>query len=108
MTEYSLDDPLSMKSLFSLEKAHGIPLLSRLTEKYKDFQLEIEEDQPDIISAISKWLRSSKKRAPTWRNLVSVLKNIDLCDLAEKVELFVMNSADRNIGMLKCEYAGNC
>ena len=98
---YAMDDRFSMKSLFSVEKTHGIPLLSGLTEKFKDFQLEMEDDQPDTISAISKWLHrssGSKGKQPTWQNLVSILRRIDCENLANQVESFIKQSADEAIG----------
>ena len=97
-----MDDRFSMKSLFSLEKEHGILLLSGLTEKLTDFQLKM---QPDTISAINKWLHRSlisKGKEPTWRNLVSVLRHIDHGNLANRVESFIKQSSDDAIGKDVC------
>ena len=105
-----MDARFSIKSFFSLEKAHDIPLLSKLTESNKSFQLEIKENQPDIISAISKWLHrsSSKKREPTWENLLFVLRSINLGSLANQVENFIKHSADQNIGKILYTDTPNC
>ena len=105
VTLYAMDDRFSMKSLFSLEKAHGIPLLTSLTKKFKDFQLEMEDNQPDIISAINKWLHRSligKEKEPTWQTLVSILRRIDHGNLANRVESFIKQSSDDAIGKDFC------
>ena len=77
-----------------MEKAYGIPLLSKLAAKNQDFQGEIQVRQPDIPSAINRWLSASNdpnKIRPTWAGLSSVLHRLDLDPLAQQMEAYLMD-----------------
>ena len=85
-TQFELDNQLSMKTIFLMEKAYRVPLLSELTKKQSEFQEEIwgESNKSGIVSSISQWLKSSGniKKEPTWQNLFHVLRRINLSPLA--------------------------
>ena len=82
-----------------MEKFYGIPLLSKLASKNQDFQQQIQVRQPDVPSAITRWLSAagaSNKIKPTWRNLSLVLHNIGLGPLAIQMEDVLMERAIGN------------
>ncbi len=93
---YELDSQFSMRLIFAMEKAYGIPLLSKLAGKNQDFQQQIQVRQPDVPSAITRWLSAASdanKMKPTWRNLSMVLHKIGLSPLAVQMEDVLMERA---------------
>lgn len=83
-TQFELDNQLSMKIIFLMEKAYRVPLLSELTKKQSEFQEEIlgVSSKSGIVSSISQWLKSSGNIEPTWQNLFHILRRINLSPLA--------------------------
>ena len=89
VTPYELDSQFSMRQIFAMEKAYGVPLLSELAGKNQGFQQQIQVRQPDAPSAITRWLSAAgdaNKIKPTWRNLSMVLHKIGLSPLALQME----------------------
>lgn len=85
---FYMDSEVSTNAIFSLEKEHGIPLLSVLSKKHKEFLCNVDlPQQSSILSSIVQWLKlsrssDSKKLQPTWQSLIHVLHRIKLNDLA--------------------------
>ena len=63
-------------------------MLTELTNKNRDFQALIRVRQPDLFSAIDKWLTVSVRSCikPTWKNLILVLRLLNLDHLAVQFE----------------------
>ena len=78
----------TLASLTQLEKRDGIPVLTELEAKNHEFQAIIRVKQPDLASAINKWLTAPvlSRIKPTWKNLLSILRLINLEHLAEDIE----------------------
>ena len=86
----SLFDPeskVTMRALFIAEGS-GIPVLTELIDKNRDFQALIRVRQPDLFSAIDKWLIAPVRSCikPTWKNLILVFRLLDLDRLAIQFE----------------------
>ena len=80
----------TLASLTQLEKREGIPVFTELEAKNHEFQAVIRVKQPSLSWAINKWLTGSvlSRIKPTWKNLLSVLRLIDLDHLAEDIETY--------------------
>ena len=105
VTPYELDSQFSMRLIFTMEKAYGIPLLSELARKNQEFQQSIQVRQPDASSAITRWLSAAadpNKKRPTWRNLSMVLHEIGLGPLARQMEDVLI---ERAIGKIVITYS---
>ena len=89
MTE-SLSEVFTSAALTQLEKREGIPVLSELEAKKNVFQAVIRVKQPNLSWAIDKWLTTSlqSRIKPTWRNLLLVLRLINLDRLADDIEAY--------------------
>ena len=81
----------TMASLTKLEKAAGIAVLSKLEGKKHEFQSIIRVKQHTVSGAINKWLTAPvlSRILPTWKNLLCVLRLINLDDLAKQVETYL-------------------
>lgn len=93
MSPFEFDGQLSMRVIFMMEKVGEVPLLLELADKNQAFQKQIQVRQPDIPSAMIRWLSSSgdaHKMKPTWRNLSQVLQEIGLGELAIQMEDFLL------------------
>ena len=77
-------------SLYNVER-RGVQLRREISSKNRDFQAVLRLKQPDANSALIKWLNSSKKSdiRPTWRNLLLVLRLVNLDKVAEAIESFL-------------------
>ena len=82
-----LDEVFTMASLTQLERVAGIPVLTELEVKKRNFQAVIRVKQPDLSWAINKWLTAPvlSRIKPTWKNLLLVLQLIDLDQVAEEI-----------------------
>ena len=98
-----LDQHFSLTSLIKLEYGHRIPLLSQLTssklrqlKRKAVFNLKplTGEDKrmgtnyPAVNFYIDSWLKESDENAgcrPTWRNLLVILRDIGMGEVAEKI-----------------------
>ena len=89
MTE-SLNEVFTSAALTQLEKREGIPVLTELEAKNHKFQAVIRVKQPNLSWAIDKWLTNSVRSCitPTWRNLLLVLRLINLDHLADNIEAY--------------------
>ena len=83
-----LTEVFTLASLTQLEKREGIPVLTELEAKNHEFQAIIRVKQPDLPSAINRWLTSSvlSQIKPTWKNFLSILRLINLDHLAKDIE----------------------
>ena len=79
-----------MGSLTQLERRARIPVLTDLEAKNYEFQAIIRVKQPDLSWAINKWLTAPvlSRIKPTWKNLLIVLRLINLDDLAQQIEKY--------------------
>ena len=77
-------------ALTQLEKREGIPVLTELEAKNHEFQAVIRVKQPNLSWAIDKWLTTAVKSriTPTWRNLLLVLRLINLDHVADDIEAY--------------------
>ena len=76
--------------LYNVER-RGVQLRREISSKNRDFQAVLRLKQPDANSALLKWLNRSKKSdiKPTWRNLLLVLRLVNLDKVAEAIESFL-------------------
>ena len=76
-----------MRALYFIERG-GIPVLTELSTNTQKFQALIQERQPDLPTSIIKWLASPllSHIKPTWKNLLLVLRILNLDHLAKQVE----------------------
>ena len=87
----TLFDPLcnfSMKGLYLLEHAMGIPILSELVAKQSAFLRIIQVKQSSSIEeALNRWLTNGIKSQikPSWKNLMHVLCLIELDTLTSDI-----------------------
>ena len=105
MTE-SLSEVFTFAALTQLEKREGIPVLTELEAKKNEFQAVIRVKQPNLSWAIDKWLTAPvlSRIKPTWRNLLLVLRLINLDHVAEDIEAY---SKKHSLSSLK-EDKGMC
>ena len=105
MTE-SLSEVFTFAALTQLEKREGIPVLIELEAKKSEFQAVIRVKQPNLSWAINKWLTAPvlSRIKPTWRNLLLVLRLINLDHVAEDIEEYAKK---HSLSSLK-EYQGTC
>ena len=89
------DSWVSMRALYFIER-NGIPVLTELSTKTQEFQALIQVRQPNLPSAIIKWLASPlfSHIKPTWKNLLLVFGILNLDHLAKQVENFVMKKSE--------------
>ena len=89
MTE-SLSELFTFAALTQLEKREGIPVFTELEAKNHEFQTIIRVKQPDAVWAINKWLTAPVKSRikRTWKNLLLVLRLINLDHLADDIEAY--------------------
>ena len=80
----------TLASLTQLEKREGIPVLTEMEARNHEFQAILRVKQPDLSWAINKWLTAPvlSRIKPTWKNLLSVLRLINLDHLAEDIETY--------------------
>ena len=80
------DSRVTMRALFIAEGS-SIPVLTELSDKNRDFRALIRLRQPDLFSAINKWLTAPVSCIkPTWKNLILVLRFLNLDHLAMQFE----------------------
>ena len=65
-------------------------MLTEMEAKNHEFQAIIRVKQPDLASAINRWLTVPvlSHIKPTWKNLLSVLRLINLDHLAKGIETY--------------------
>ena len=80
--------------LYRLERA-GIPVWRELSDKNRDFQAVLRVREPDANLAIIKWLSSGQKAniQPLWKNLLLILRLINLDILAKQIETYLSGTA---------------
>ena len=90
MTE-NLSEEFTSAALTQLEKREGIPVLTELEAKNHEFQAVIRVKQPDLSQAIDKWLTMPvlSRIKPSWKNLLCVLRLINLDRLAKDIEIYL-------------------
>jgi hypothetical protein len=79
---YNPDEKFSFKSLSLLQSAAGIPLLSKLQERRRDFLKRIRVRQTSTLEdALKQWIRTdgvASQIQPTWKNIRLILRLLDL------------------------------
>ena len=107
MTE-SLSEVFTFAALNQLERREGIPVLTELEAKRKEFQAVIRVKQRNLTLAIERWLTPNppveSRIKPTWKNFLCVLCLINLDHVANDVEAY---SKKHSLSNLK-EDRGTC
>ena len=95
-------------ALTQLERREGIPVLTELEAKRKEFQAVIRVKQRNLTLAIERWLTINppveSRIKPTWKNFLCVLRLINLDHVANDVEAY---SKKHSLSNLK-EDRGTC
>ena len=66
-----------------------------ISTKNKDFQAVLRQKQPDANSAMIKWTNSVQQAniKATWKNLVLILRLINLDHLAKEINMYLSGAA---------------
>ena len=109
MAKFDQDERFSLTALTKLEHGFNIPVLTKLKAcklwKLKDkavFDLKIDEErgsyEPALYVYINSWLEdNSAGCCPTWRNLLTLLGEIGLGELAQGI-LAILSSNSSGSG----------
>ena len=111
MTE-SLSEVFTSAALTQLEKREGIPVLTELEAKRKEFQAVIRVKQRNLTLAIERWLTPNppveSRIKPMWKNFLCVLHLIKLDHVAKDIEeyskKYSLSSLKENKGICTCSY----
>ena len=102
--DFIKEEKISLTSLMKLEHGYNVPVLSSLKGdrlwKLKDkavFDLKFNErngcDEPAVNLYISSWLEDKDAGCPpTWNNLVVLLREVDLEEIAKNVLAIVASN----------------
>ena len=107
VTPFNTDKPFNLRDL-SLLEAVGLPVMSSLKDcshlKRKQGSISLAEPWNEIKKLLH-W--SSSKTAgsvrPTWRNLLKLLRQLQMDDLAGQVETYLKEPSD---SMTHCQSEG--
>ena len=85
---FDFDSVFTMSSLTRLESTVGVPVLTALETKNREFQAVIRVKRDNVSSTINKWLTEpvQSRIIPSWKNFLIVLCLINLDHIAEEIE----------------------
>ena len=96
----TLTNYFSVGALEQLEASTGISVFKQLAPKYPELASQLNISLPPTFASqdtlecskafFGEWLRSKSSQEPTWETLVSVLKELQMKDLVECIEDWLM------------------
>ena len=91
VTSFDADSKFNMAALSRVDEA-GIPLMSSLNN-YTQQILTVfgvgSLHSLDLNTLLGIWLSCGRKAPPTWRNLLQLIRQLHLDDLAQQVEAYL-------------------
>ena len=91
MTAFNADNKFTVEALSRVDEA-GIPLTGSLNN-YTQQILTVfglsSLSSLDLITVLKIWSLCGEKAPPTWRNLLQVIRQLHLDDLAQHVETYL-------------------
>ena len=96
---FNLEASFTMKTLRSLEAA-GIPLLSSLSNYAQIMQNALglfPLHDLDLNFLLSYWVRNDTSIPPSWKNLLLVIRLLNLEDLAQLTEMFLRGTTSERM-----------
>ena len=91
VTSFNADNKFTMEALSRVEAA-GIPLISSLNNYTQQIVTMFDLSSLsslDLITVLKIWSSCGEKAPPTWRNLLQVIRQLHLDDLAQQVEAYL-------------------
>ena len=90
----NLENQLTLYGLHRLERG-GVQVRREISTKNKDFQAVLRLKQPDANLVMIKWTNSVQQTniKATWKNLVLILRLINLDHLAEEINMYLSGAA---------------
>ena len=99
VTPFDLESNFTFKAPYSLGEA-GIPLMSSLNNYHQQIQSMIGVPQYypiiDLKATFVRWTRDRGSIPPTWRNLLQIVRQLNLDDLANQVETYLRRTTSEH------------
>ena len=95
MTPFNLDSPFYLKDLSSLEAASGIQVMSTLSNYNQQIQIILGLVMNlELMSVLEYWERKTGHLPPTWKNLLLIIRLLDLDELAQRLETYLSGETE--------------
>ena len=95
VTCFNPESNFTIKALYSLADA-GIPLMSSLNYYTWPIMTMLSVYGIDLNSLFNLWLMGMGNIPPTWRNLLQIVRQLNLDDLAYQVETYLQKSTSEH------------
>ena len=100
VTPFNPDSPFDMRALSLLEAAAGIPVmrtLKKYTQQIQNILGFVKIPDFGLKTLLNFWLRNAKHILPTWKNLLLVIRLLNLDELAERIETYLSAGATEDL-----------
>ena len=95
MTPFNPESNFTIDDLHSLEDA-GIALMTILNNYTQQLQSMLGMYSIDLNTLLNLWVTGKEKISPTWRNLLQIVRQLNLNDLANQVETYLRRTTSEH------------
>ena len=99
MTPFDPENSFNMGAVSLLEAAAGIPVMSTLnsyTPRIKIFLGLVHYTDLDLNGLLKYWISNVRWVPPTWKNVLLIIRLLNLDDLAQRMETFLSGETEKN------------
>ena len=100
MTPFDPESPFTLRAVSLLESAAGIPVMTTLTDHTRHIQsilgLQMTTNL-DLKGVLSYWISGIPWLAPSWRNLLQIIRLFNQDELAQRMETYLSAGATEEL-----------
>ena len=96
MTPFNRESSFTLRAISLLESAAGIPVMTTLSSHTWHIQIFLGLDQYpylDLNGLLNYWIANVQWLPPSWRNLLLIIRLLNLDELAQRMETYLSAGA---------------
>ena len=99
VTPFNIESNFTIKAMYSLEDV-GIPLVSSLNNYTQQIKmmlgLSMSQDYATLEVLLKEWVGGTGIKSPTWKNLLQIVRQLGLNDLANRVKNYLQRTTSKH------------
>ena len=99
-TPFNGESSFSLRAVSLLEPAAGIPVMTTLTDFTQHIQIFLglpQDTTLDLNGLLNYWISSVQWLPPSWRNLLLIIRLLNLDELAQRMETYLSAGATEKL-----------
>ena len=100
VSPFNQESSFSLRAVSLLEPAAGIPVMTTLTDYTRHIQIFLglaQDTNLDLNGLLNYWISSVQWLPPSWRNLLLIVRLLNLDELAQRMETYLSAGATEEL-----------